>query len=55
MSQPATKHLIGLLPGAEEDWLRAFEEIPRACCPVSTTSSASHLSSAERKLDGWDW
>ncbi|HZO70311.1 MAG TPA: hypothetical protein VFB74_35380, partial [Kribbellaceae bacterium] len=43
-----TKHLIGLLLGAEEDWPRAFEEILRRVGPVRDKDGRVHELEAER-------
>jgi hypothetical protein len=44
----ATKHLIGLLLGTEEDWPRAFEEILRRLGPVTGAGGARHSFDCER-------
>ncbi|HEY5988818.1 MAG TPA: hypothetical protein VIV12_20925 [Streptosporangiaceae bacterium] len=44
----ATRHLIGLLLGTEEDWPRAFEEILRRLGPVAGASGARHVFDCER-------
>jgi len=43
-----SRHLIGLLLGAEEDWPRAFEEILRRAGDVTTADGVSHTFSTER-------
>jgi hypothetical protein len=43
-----TKHLIGLLLGAEEDWPRAFEEILHRVGPVRDKDGRAHELEAER-------
>nr|MBA3292440.1 hypothetical protein [Geodermatophilaceae bacterium] len=48
MSQPDTKHLIGLLLGAEEDWPRAFEELLARVGPIRTIDGAAHDVSVQR-------
>ncbi len=44
----ATRHLIGLLLGTEEDWPRAFEEILRRIGPVTDTDGSRHVFDVER-------
>jgi hypothetical protein len=44
----ATRHLIGLLLGTEEDWPRAFEEILRRLGPVSGPDGSRHEFECER-------
>ena len=44
----ATRHLIGLLLGTEEDWPRAFEEILRRLGPVRGPDGARHEFDCER-------
>ncbi len=48
MSQPDTKHLIGLLLGAEEDWPRSFEQLLSRLGPIRTADGAKHEVSVER-------
>ncbi len=43
-----TRHLIGLLLGAEEDWPRAFEEIVRRLGPVTSSDGSEHAFDTER-------
>ncbi|MGH3156988.1 MAG: ATP-grasp domain-containing protein [Streptosporangiaceae bacterium] len=44
----ATRHLVGLLLGTEEDWPRAFEEILRRLGPVAGPDGAKHAFDCER-------
>ncbi len=44
----ATRHLIGLLLGTEEDWPRAFEEILRRLGPVPGPTGSWHEFDCER-------
>jgi hypothetical protein len=44
----ATRHLIGLLLGPEEDWPRAFEEILRRLGPVAGPDGRRHVFDCER-------
>jgi hypothetical protein len=44
----ATRHLIGLLLGTEEDWPRAFEEILRRLGPVEGPGGTRHAFDCER-------
>jgi hypothetical protein len=44
----ATRHLIGLLLGTEEDWPRAFEEILRRLGPVRGPDGTRHEFDCER-------
>ena len=44
----ATRHLIGLLLGTEEDWPAAFEEILRRLGPVAGTGGSQHAFDCER-------
>ena len=44
----ATRHLIGLLLGTEEDWPRAFGEILRRLGPVTGTGGDRHAFDVER-------
>jgi len=44
----ATRHLIGLLLGTEEDWPRAFDEILRRLGPVKGPGGAWHEFGCER-------
>jgi hypothetical protein len=44
----ATRHVIGLLLGTEEDWPRAFEEILRRLGPVAGTGGSKHTFDCER-------
>ena len=44
----ASRHLIGLLLGTEEDWPRAFEEILRRVGPVAGTGGTRHAFDCER-------
>jgi hypothetical protein len=44
----ATRHLIGLLLGTEEDWPRAFEEILRRLGPVTGVGGTRHDFDCER-------
>ncbi len=44
----ATRHLIGLLLGTEEDWPRAFEAILRRLGPVTGAGGARHVFDCER-------
>lgn len=44
----ATRHLIGLLLGTEEDWPRAFEEILRRLGPVAGPGGTRHVFDCER-------
>jgi hypothetical protein len=44
----ATRHLIGLLLGTEEDWPRAFDEILRRLGPVSGPDGTRHAFDCER-------
>jgi hypothetical protein len=44
----ASRHLIGLLLGTEEDWPRAFEEILRRVGPVEGTGGTRHSFECER-------
>jgi hypothetical protein len=44
----ATRHLIGLLLGTEEDWPRAFEEILRRLGPVDGPDGTRHSFECER-------
>jgi len=43
-----SRHLIGLLLGAEEDWSRAFEEILRRVGPVTDGTGRVHELTSER-------
>jgi hypothetical protein len=43
-----SKHLIGLLLGAEEDWPRAFEAILRRAGDVTTADGVTHSFATER-------
>jgi len=43
-----SRHLIGLLLGAEEDWPRAFEEILRLAGPLTDDSGQVHEIACER-------
>ena len=43
-----TRHLIGLLLGAEEDWPRAFEEVVRRLGPVTASDGRQHAFDTER-------
>ena len=47
MSDP-TRHLIGLLLGAEEDWPKAFEAILRRVGPITDARGHTHELEAER-------
>ncbi len=44
----ATRHLIGLLLGTEEDWPRAFDEILRRLGPVAGPDGTRHAFDCER-------
>jgi hypothetical protein len=44
----ASRHLIGLLLGTEEDWPKAFEEILRRVGPVEGTGGTRHTFDCER-------
>jgi hypothetical protein len=44
----ATRHLIGLLLGTEEDWPRAFDEILRRLGPVAGPDGTRHVLDCER-------
>ena len=44
----ATRHLIGLLLGTEEDWPRAFKEILRRLGPVAGAGGTQHVFDCER-------
>ncbi len=44
----ATRHVIGLLLGTEEDWPRAFEEILRRLGPVAGPGGGKHTFDCER-------
>ena len=44
----ATRHLIGLLLGTEDDWPRAFKEILRRLGPVAGVGGAQHVFDCER-------
>jgi hypothetical protein len=44
----ATRHLIGLLLGTEEDWPRAFEEVLRRLGPVQGAGGTRHEFDVER-------
>jgi len=44
----ATRHLIGLLLGTEEDWPRAFKEILRRLGPVAGAGGTRHVFDCER-------
>ena len=43
-----SRHLIGLLLGAEEDWPQAFEAILRRVGPVTDASGVVHDVESER-------
>jgi hypothetical protein len=43
-----SRHLVGLLLGAEQDWPRAFEEILRRVGDVRTADGTTHTFSSER-------
>jgi hypothetical protein len=43
-----SRHLIGLLLGAEQDWPRAFEEILRRVPEVTTADGVTHRFTSER-------
>jgi hypothetical protein len=44
----ATRHLVGLLLGTEEDWPKAFEEILRRLGPVAGPDGTKHAFDCER-------
>jgi hypothetical protein len=44
----ATRHVIGLLLGTEEDWPKAFEEILRRLGPVAGSGGTKHTFDCER-------
>ena len=44
----ASRHLIGLLLGTEEDWPKAFEEILRRLGPVEGPGRTKHSFDTER-------
>jgi hypothetical protein len=44
----ATRHLIGLLLGTEEDWPRAFDEVLRRLGPVAGPDGTQHAFDCER-------
>ena len=44
----ATRHMIGLLLGTEDDWPRAFEEILGRLGPVAARTAAGTRSTSER-------
>lgn len=48
MSQSETKHLIGLLLGAEEDWPRAFEQLLSRLGPIRAADGSTHEVSVQR-------
>ncbi len=45
---PLSRHLVGLLLGAEQDWPQAFEEILRRVGPVTTADGVAHEFTSER-------
>ncbi|HET8594102.1 MAG TPA: hypothetical protein VFM07_02570 [Intrasporangium sp.] len=45
---PPTRHLVGLLLGAEEDWPTAFEQVLGLVGPVRTDDGATHEVTSER-------
>jgi hypothetical protein len=48
LTATATRHLIGLLLGTEDDWPTAFEEILRRIGPVEDPSGGTHEFDVER-------